>query len=120
MILVIGGSHQGKRDFVCEKYNITSERLHGSLVDEEGTYAVYDLQQIIRDNLDSDVKKIVMDYIESHPDVIIICNEIGNGLVPIDEKDRYYRDVTGEILIEIARRSAEVWRVICGTGQKIK
>ncbi len=120
MILVIGGSHQGKKGFVCEKYNITSERMYGSLVDEDGTYAVYDLQQIIRDNLDLDVKKIVMDYIESHPDVIIICNEIGNGLVPIDEKDRYYRDVTGEILIEIARKATEVWRVICGTGQKIK
>ncbi len=120
MILVIGGSHQGKKGFVCEKYNITSERMYGSLVDEDGTYAVYDLQQIIRDNLDLDVKKIVMDYTESHPDVIIICNEIGNGLVPIDEKDRYYRDVTGEILIEIARKATEVWRVICGIGQKIK
>ncbi len=51
---------------------------------------------------------------------IIISDEIGNGIVPVEAFEREYRERTGRILIQLAQKAEEVERVICGIGQKIK
>ena len=50
----------------------------------------------------------------------MICDEIGNGIVPVDGFEREYRERTGKILVALAAGAKEVVRVICGIGQKIK
>lgn len=55
-----------------------------------------------------------------YPDCIIISDEIGNGIVPVDAFEREYRERTGRLLVELAGAAEEVVRVICGIGQKIK
>ena len=62
----------------------------------------------------------IAEYLAKHPDCIIISDEIGNGIVPMDAFEREYRERTGRILVELAGRAEEVVRVICGIGQKIK
>ena len=59
-------------------------------------------------------------FVETHPGCIIISDEIGNGIVPVNSFEREYRERTGRILVELAGRAEEVVRVICGIGQKIK
>ena len=59
-------------------------------------------------------------FVERHGDCIIICDEIGNGIVPVEAFEREYRERTGRILIQLAKKAEEVERVICGIGQKIK
>ena len=51
---------------------------------------------------------------------MIISDEIGNGIVPVDAFERDYRERTGRMLITLASQADEVVRVICGIGQKIK
>ena len=51
---------------------------------------------------------------------MIICDEIGNGIVPLDAFEREYREHTGRILIELAGKADEVVRIICGIQQRIK
>ena len=51
---------------------------------------------------------------------VIISDEIGNGIVPVDAFERDYRERTGRMLITLASQADEVVRVICGIGQKIK
>ena len=62
----------------------------------------------------------IKEYLEAHPQCIIISDEIGGGLVPMDAFEREYRERTGRILVELANGAEEVERVICGIGQKIK
>ena len=62
----------------------------------------------------------VMLYIDKNPDCILICDEIGNGIVPIDRFEREYREQVGRILIEVAKRADRVERITCGIGQRIK
>ena len=62
----------------------------------------------------------IFDFVEKYPDCVIISDEIGNGIVPLDAFEREYRERTGRILVELAARAEEVERVICGIGQKIK
>jgi len=59
-------------------------------------------------------------YVEKHRDIVIISDEIGNGIVPVDVLEREYRERTGRILVRLAFGADEVVRVICGIGQKIK
>lgn len=55
-----------------------------------------------------------------HPGCVIICDEVGNGIVPMDGFEREYRERTGRLLVRLAAEAEEVVRVICGIGQKIK
>ena len=65
-------------------------------------------------------KESILDFFTKYPDCILISDEIGNGIVPMDAFEREYREQTGRILIELAKEAEEVIRVICGIGQKIK
>lgn len=55
-----------------------------------------------------------------NPDRILVTDEIGYGIVPVDAFERRYREETGRICCQAAREAAEVWRVCCGMGQRIK
>ena len=59
-------------------------------------------------------------YFAAHPNAILIADEVGNGIVPLDPFEREYRERLGRILIRAAELSEQVVRVICGIGQRIK
>ena len=63
---------------------------------------------------------LIFEFVEKYPDCVIISDEIGNGIVSIEAFEREYRERTGRVLVELAKKAEEVERVICGIGQKIK
>lgn len=68
----------------------------------------------------TDPEKMIVDFLEKHPECILICDEIGNGIVPMEAEERIYRERTGRILEQLAAQADEVVRVVCGIGQRIK
>lgn len=127
MKLIIGGYAQGKLKYVQNKYD-----LQNAIV-LDGTLPRYEVTQgktIIINHFHNWVKKCMLDggnpeeevlkFMDAYSNSIIISDEIGNGIVPIDAVERAYRERTGRILIELADRACEVERVICGLGWKIK
>ena len=54
------------------------------------------------------------------PEIAIICDEVGNGIVPMDAFEREYRERLGRFLIEVAKKADRVERIMCGIGQRIK
>ena len=62
----------------------------------------------------------IMSFLDCNKDSIIICDEIGNGIIPIEPFEIEYRERVGRILVRLAKRAEEVERIICGMGQKIK
>ncbi len=58
--------------------------------------------------------------IVQNPSAIIICNEVGYGIVPMDKADRIYRETVGRCLCRLAAHSTSVEKIICGLGMKIK
>ena len=129
MIFVIGGEYQGKLNYVLNLKNLKEEDavdgFCGSERELREKLIIYNFHLLIKkllkeeDNLDL-VKKKINNIIEKNPKVIIISNEIGYGVVPIDDFDRNYRELTGRISCEIAKEAREVHRVICGIGSIIK
>lgn len=133
MRLVIGGYAQGKLEYVLEKYNLQNSSVWDAVVpdQEEGLNDLVLLDKtMIIDHFHLWVKERIlangcpeeetMAFLDVCRDCIIICDEVGNGIVPMEPFEREYRERVGRLLIRLAERAEEVERVICGIGQKIK
>jgi adenosyl cobinamide kinase/adenosyl cobinamide phosphate guanylyltransferase len=127
MKLIIGGYAQGKLTYVINKYNIEKDKIWDSELPKDieelnGTIVINHLNNWIRLQIknNGNPEEKITNFTKNYPDCIIISDEIGNGIVPIDKFEREYRERTGRIQIELARKATEVERVICGIGQKIK
>lgn len=130
MILIIGGSSQGKRRFAKETF---TELLSGcSFADGESASweafqkapCGYNLHLMIRRLLEAGKPSAWLT--ETLPQKlagsmqILITDEIGYGIVPLDPFEREYRETTGRVCCELAALADEVWRVVAGLGKRIK
>lgn len=142
MKLVIGGYAQGKLTYVREQdrqkiYRVLDgEKLRDMEIPDEaagteqasgtdGTGETVILNHFhlwVKDRLETggDPEREIRQFLDRCPDCVIICDEIGNGIVPADAFERAYRERTGNMLITLAKEAEEVVRVVCGIGQKIK
>ncbi|MBQ7795839.1 MAG: bifunctional adenosylcobinamide kinase/adenosylcobinamide-phosphate guanylyltransferase [Lachnospiraceae bacterium] len=133
MKLVIGGYAQGKLDYVLEKISGGDMCARSKVVQEIGKneQEVINTEEIVIVNhLHSWIRtriseggcpeEEIMLFLDKNPDCILISDEVGNGIVPLDAFEREYRERTGRILIELAKKAEEVERVICGIGHRIK
>ena len=55
-----------------------------------------------------------------NPEICIVTNELGYGVVPIEPFDRKWREKTGRICTELAAKADSVTRVVCGIGILLK
>ncbi len=132
MKLVIGGYAQGKLHYVLQEHgeagcivydaSLPDDTQQKAAAESGRTLVIDHLHRWIKEMLKAgkEPEQILFSFLHENRDCIVICDEIGNGIVPIDPLEREYRERTGRILIEIAKQADEVVRVICGIGQKIK
>ena len=133
MRLVIGGCAQGKLDYVLEKYNLqkgavwdavspNKEGEPNDLVLRDKPVVINHFHLWVRERILAGEcpEEETMAFLDVCRDCIIICDEVGNGIVPVEPFEREYRERVGRLLIRLAGKAEEVERVICGIGQKIK
>lgn len=127
MRLIIGGYAQGKLQYVLHKYNIKPDsvwdgRLPEDIGSENQTVVIHRFHSWVKHRMLSEgcPETEICSFVEKHPNCIIISDEVGNGIVPVEALEREYRERTGRILVELASKAESVERVICGIGQKIK
>lgn len=146
MRLYIGGYGQGKLRYVLNKVHteevcIVDEKNYKDYIDEisnkydanssiskmnnaESTLIVNHVHLIVRDMLKQvlgidEIETEIMKLVDIDGSVVI-CDEIGNGLIPMERFEREYRDAVGEILQKLASKAAMVTRLVCGIGMVIK
>lgn len=74
-------------------------------------------------NFDTFIVDIFISFlkeINKRNEVIVISDEIGNGVVPIKENEREYRELNGKLLQGIASEASNFGRIFCGVEQVIK
>jgi len=127
MKLVIGGTAQGKLEYVLLKYDVQKNMVWDGVLPNDrklnkNIVVINHFHQWVKSRMVSGgcPEDEIMSFLDCNEDCIIICDEIGNGIVPIDPFEREYRERTGRILVQLAMRAEEVERIICGIGQKIK
>lgn len=126
MIFVTGGCFQGKQQWVLQNCQVQPFRVADGAVcsmEEIKSAGVLDhFHLLVRRWMEAgkipadETEKILSDNL----DIVIITDEIGSGIVPLDVKEREWREVHGRICCQLAGRADAVFRVIAGIGQKIK
>ena len=53
-------------------------------------------------------------------DLVMVTNEVGDGLVPATKVSRLYRDALGRVNCHAAALADNVWLTVCGTPLQIK
>lgn len=126
MKLIIGGAYQGKKDFTCEQFQMEESTLADGRTCEydvlKSVKGIHHLQDYIKRMLleEKDPMSYILEQVRKNEDIVILCNEMGCGLVPMEAFDRRYREMVGRIQCELAKRATCVYRVYCGIGVKIK
>ena len=126
MKLVIGGRAQGKLQYVLQQCQIQKDAVTDSAIPEstyaEKTSVINHFHSWFKDSMKQGEcpEQTIQEFLEKQPDCIIISDEIGNGIVPIDGFEREYRERLGRCLTQLAAQAEEVERVICGLGQRLK
>lgn len=51
---------------------------------------------------------------------LVLCREVGSGVIPMDPGEREWREATGRLCCALAARADAVVRVVCGVPTALK
>ncbi len=68
----------------------------------------------------SKVDELVAAWADSAGDVVVVTNEVGQGVVPATASGRWFRDEMGALNARLAAAADEVWWLVAGIAQRIK
>ena len=113
MVLVVGGLASGKREYVKNEYGYFDSEFSSSPSDKAPV--LFDLQEIV--HCVADAENIFPLLLKKS---VVICTEIGSGIVPLDPAEREKREAVGRLCIRLARTATKVVKVQCGIPQILK
>lgn len=126
MIMITGGAFSGKKDYAKKRFGFSDEEiLNGENCSLEAVFSakcIADFQLIVKRLLEenADVQNFTERLCKEDPNAVVIINEIGAGIIPLEKSDRIWREETGRAGCLIARNSSEVIRLACGIPTIIK
>ena len=115
MILIIGGAYQGKFEYAKANF-------------KEGHQIINNFHKYVRKTMQQggdpelEAKQLMNKAVlaGNADKLVLVSDEVGSGIVPIDAFDRAYRETVGRICTKLAGYSHRVTRVVCGIGTVIK
>lgn len=126
MKMIIGGSFQGKLDYARRTYPDISWADGNDCPFEalKTCGGISHLEMYIRRVMEAGKEAKYLELLSEiagiNPDIVVICDEIGYGLVPADSFERRYRETVGRICGRLAADASQVDRVVCGIAVTIK
>ena len=126
MILITGGAFQGKKAYAMKQFALKEQDMVNGADCTEAerlkARAVADFQEYVRRVLKEggDPSLLAEKLYTENPDILVITNELGSGVIPADPFDRQWREASGRAACDLAKYAAEVHRVVCGIGTVIK
>lgn len=124
MEMIIGGAYQGKAAYAKAQFPDVDWKFGGEITEEELLKAegVLGFQEYIRKILKAgeDLTGLAEKLAQQDPEVILVSEEVGYGIVPADAFERQYREAVGRVCTALAAKSRRVTRVVCGIGTVLK
>lgn len=126
MYLITGGAYQGKTDYTVSTFRIDERNIADGktvIIEEINKFLCIKnfhilVKRMINAGKTSEKMKIIVDSLDEN--TIIITDEIGNGIVPINRFERNWREQTGRLCCYIASISRKVIRLSGGIPVIIK
>lgn len=136
MEVYAGGRSQGKLEYVLKKKGFGKDvvvdgsnlkTVCGSngklLIELDNKYLVVDHFHELTRNY-ADIPEVLYGFVEKlvneRDDIIIISDQVGGGIVPLDRADMEWRELHGRIMCKLVGHASHFERIICGIGQVIK
>lgn len=124
MILITGGASQGKLKFVTEHFR-PNEIINGSDCDFsilKNAECIINYHELIRRLMheNTDTAAFTRKLCAENPNAVIIMNEVGSGIIPIEKSEREWRENVGKCGCIIAEGADTVIRMTCGIPTVIK
>ena len=124
MVFIIGGAYQGKLDCAKTAYCLSEDDVYtceGAEID----FSCRCVQHIesfvlacVREGVDASA------YFAAREELwrgsVLICDDIGGGVVPLGADMRAWREETGRLCRYLSGRAERVTRVFCGLEQRLK
>jgi len=124
MILIFGGAYNGKLEFVKEKYKVSNDDIffctNQTLEFDKKVLCGLHIftKACVLNNINS--LEFIENNIEVFKDMIIICDEINSGIVPMSKIDRAWREETGCVLQFLTKHATSVYRIFFGLQEELK
>ena len=109
MVLILGGAGAGKKEY-ARSLGFSDADFTTDVSD--GKPVLYDLDTIVRGAdvpLDALLQK-----------KLILCREVGSGVIPMDPKEREWREAVGRLCCALAKEATAVVRVVAGIPVALK
>ena len=112
MTLIIGGVGQGKLDYVLQKTGYTMDKVAYNPEDAVNRPIFAGVEEWPDFDVDA--------LFAQNPDLILICAEVGCGVVPAQPEERAWREKVGRLCCTLAEQSERVVRIFCGIPMALK
>lgn len=113
MVLIVGGEGAGKRTF-AESLGFMRAEIADAVLD--GRPVVCHVEQMVF--RDAAAAPKLLEPLSKK--AVVICNEVGSGVIPVSYETRLAREAVGRLTILLAQRATCVVRMVCGVPSVIK
>ena len=126
MILVFGGAYQGKKEYIESELGISGDDIYvcrGLPEDIESDAAcIYGLERWVYEMVQAGEvpEEILASKIDRLTSKVISIQDVSQSLVPMDAKERAFRESNGRCMVLLAEKANEVYRIFCGIPQRLK
>ena len=123
MVMITGGAYQGKTAYAMQNCGIPANEITDgkSCVPEEALKArcITDYHELVR-RLGDEGMTFTEELCHRNDEAVIIMDEIGCGIIPLEKSERVWRENVGRCGCIIAAHSETVVRMVCGIPTFIK
>lgn len=113
MILVVGGKASGKREYVLS-LGYREDQLADGVLDEKPV--LLDLQDMVLADPEN-APSLLPELLKKE---VVVCDEVGSGVIPMGKDRRLGREATGRLCCRLAERAEQVVRMVSGIPTVIK
>lgn len=126
MILLVGPAYQGKLRWICREFSVSNEEIF--FCRQEDSFCDWTKPVISGLHLyckaalasgRSPVREMAA-QMETLKGKILLCDEIGSGIVPLTAEDRQWREAVGQLLQLLAKEAETVISFLCGIPLVLK
>ena len=123
MVMITGGAFQGKTAYALQDLGIKCDDIADgkecvpAALGKARCISRY--HELVR-RLGDDSISFTEELCRSNPDAVIIIDEIGCGIVPIEKSERIWRENVGRCGCIIAANTEKVIRIVCCIPTGIK
>lgn len=123
MILITGGAYQGKTAYAKARFSgIVTDGAACDIEAAKSAEILKNYHLLLRRAAaaGTDAEAFTRALCAANPDCVVLLDEIGSGIIPMERSERMWRESVGRAGCILAESAHTVIRLVCGIPTAIK